>query len=728
MEVVSECPLTVGSVLWQSGPRAWTLTVVAKATFALAPELSSLAPAQEPVHERDAHWDDDPTRSLLVATDLVPFKRRAEVMVVGHAHAPHRDGVSSLVARIAIGAIDKGLEVRGDQHFTRDGHLSEMARWKRMPLRWERAAGGADTTNPVGIPTGTDARFDGWGRCPVPNLVPVGTMPTSPYDPIEPIGVSPISPRWPGRLMRLSALGAGFDPARWNAAPLPEHFDAAYFDAAPRDQQVTMLDGTESLLLEHLHPRHPVLTTRLQKVSPQAVFEWGRGRTLDIGLACDTLVIDSDRGLATLAFRGHVALDHPQRTGRIVISLEGQADPRASVPAFLGRAEDPSSTVAGPLVPDDVQTLPFSNEEEMPTLPKRPHPFLRPRTATQQGGEPSAMAGLPFRSPAAAASASATGTLLPFQVPSRPSPALPFRPPSAPPRKLPGDPDDTITREDAPSPFAAPPVRAPSPRPSAPSFNLPPIAPEARAPARVAPAPAMAAPAMVAPRSAMVSSPELPFAAPAPPAHVSPPGSVARSALLGALAHVPGTHEDTVDGDALVEEIEAVLHDDAEEVEPEPDSEPHRAHASSPPLPERVLDAYPIDTCARIAASLAYRPGGQVEVLRAYGLDEATWARLDEHWGRALFEEGERQRNVLLKQHDAAYVAQIEAERGPITVEEYARLLVASERGGAEAVLASLHIPEGANMRIRRVWIARIARDMDLGSRVRRALMAERGR
>ena len=746
MEVVSECPLTVGSVLWQSGPRAWTLTVVAKATFALAPDLSPLAVTQEPVHERDRHWEDDPSRSLAVASDLVPFKRRAEVMVVGHAHAhaPGRDGVASLVARLAIASIDKGVEVRGDQHFTREGRLSEPRRFKRMPLRWERAAGGPDSSNPVGVLTGTDARFDTWGRCPLPNLVPIGTVSASPYDPIEPIGYGPIAPRWPGRATRLAGLGAGFDPARLHAAPLPEQLDAAYFDAAPRDQQITMLDGTESLLLEHLHPHDRVLTTRLAPVRPQAVFEWGRGRTLDIGLACDTLVIDADSGLATLAFRGHIALDNPQRAGRIVVSLEAPADPRASVPDWLSRVQDVVSTVAGASEDDGEggATLPFLNEEEMPTLPKRPRPSKRPRTGTQQGTEIPLGPALPFRAPGPPPGP--TGTLLPFRVPS--SPALPFRAPAPAEiaRSKPQDPEETLTLDGAPSPFAAPgppsPLSAPRPPPT---FGMPapsvPAAPSARAPLPSVPAAPSARALLPSVPAARPSAPRPPSPPSPPPARLPAPSvpiglsSRASAPMLAALAHVPGTHEETVDGDALVEEIEAAVdaaaHDDGEEIEPEPESDPRPPIAAPPSAAAaRIPGAFTIDHCARIAASLACRPASRAEVLRAVGLDEATWARLDEHWSRALADESERQKNALLKQHDAAYVAQIEEERGPISIEEYAHLLVASERHGPGAVLASLRIPADANMRIRRVWIARIARDMDFGARVRSALSAERAR
>ena len=88
MEVVSVSPLRAGSLLWQAKPGAWVLTVVCKATYDLAPAESPLAPEQEAPNEDDTYWNDDPGRSLHSAADLVPFKVRADVLLVGHAFAP----------------------------------------------------------------------------------------------------------------------------------------------------------------------------------------------------------------------------------------------------------------------------------------------------------------------------------------------------------------------------------------------------------------------------------------------------------------------------------------------------------------------------------------------------------------------------------------------------------------------------------------------------------------
>jgi hypothetical protein len=76
----------------------------------------------------------------------------------------------------------------------------------------------------------------------------------------------------------------------------------------------------------------------------------------------------------------------------------------------------------------------------------------------------------------------------------------------------------------------------------------------------------------------------------------------------------------------------------------------------------------------------------------------------------------------MLNAFDAAYVAQLEAERGVVTVEEYARLVTAAERQTENEVRAELHLPREALPRVKRVWEKRIAASRALGKRVREAV------
>src|SRR6185436_18128870 len=150
MDVVSACPLRVASIVWQPAAGEWALTVVCKATFRLAPGVSEVMDPQEDPVEEDAYWDDDETRSLYALGDLVPFKARADVLLVGHAFAPRREPVSSLTARLVVGDIDKQIEVCCDRFFSPDGSVIRGAPFTKMQLRFERAAGGPGRSNPVG--------------------------------------------------------------------------------------------------------------------------------------------------------------------------------------------------------------------------------------------------------------------------------------------------------------------------------------------------------------------------------------------------------------------------------------------------------------------------------------------------------------------------------------------------------------------------------------------------
>lgn len=167
-----------------------------------------------------------PPASLWAASDLVPFKRRVDVLVVGHAHAPHGEPAASLVARLAIGAVDKRIDVHGQRAWTPGGQVTAATPFARGSLRWERAARGPDGWNPVGIPA--NAASDARGLRPVPGLLPPGTELRSPADPLPPAGFGPIAPSWPERAAKLRRHAATFGHDTWAERPLPEDIDPGY--------------------------------------------------------------------------------------------------------------------------------------------------------------------------------------------------------------------------------------------------------------------------------------------------------------------------------------------------------------------------------------------------------------------------------------------------------------------------------------------------------------------
>jgi hypothetical protein len=355
MNVVSLCPLRVGSLAWQQSRGAWMLTVVCKATFELLPGESRLYHEQEYPNEDDNFWNDDRERSLHSPSDLAPFKPRADVLLVGNAYAPQGKPVRSLVSRLIVGEVDKAIEIYCDRSFGPDGVVREGARFTRMPLRYERAAGGADTANPVGIRM--DGRPDVYGGVAVPNLQPPGVSIASRSDLIEAIGYGPIAPSWPGRRAKLGPHAQGWLDTGWQHEPLPPEVDPSYWCAAPRDQQLAALRDNERIVLENLHAAHPRLVTSLPGVRPRAFVDRS-GQ--EVALAADTLWIDTDRAICTLTWRGRVPVDSPRQAGRVLVAMDtpGKRASWAEVERLANRSTDEDGTAMIELSSEDITVDP----------------------------------------------------------------------------------------------------------------------------------------------------------------------------------------------------------------------------------------------------------------------------------------------------------------------------------------------------------------------------------
>jgi hypothetical protein len=139
------------------------------------------------------------------------------------------------------------------------------------------------------------------------------------------------------------------------------------------------------------------------------------------------------------------------------------------------------------------------------------------------------------------------------------------------------------------------------------------------------------------------------------------------------------------------------------------------APAEDPGLP---IDRYPLERCAAIAASIARTKSEKDRILEEHELKPETWEALDKHWNELVRAQAGRGRTAPLKAYDAAYVAQLEKERGAIRVEEYARIVVGQERGSVDEELAAMTLPRGSLLRIQRVWLDRIATEAELGRSV----------
>ncbi len=322
MDLVTLCPFVASKVVWQANSGAFALTVIVKATFVLQPGMAQLAPQQEPILEQDRFYDDDPRRSVRVPSDAVPYKPRADVLLVGHAYAPGKQPVRSVVTRFVVGEMDKSIEVWCDRAFrVRDGQLLEGKRFTEMPLVWERASGGPESVNPVG--KRFDGAMDAYGTIAIGNLQPLGHFVAKRSDTFVPTCYGPVAPTWPGRTQRLGRLSRSILGSAWNAQALPAGFDPTFFLAAPPDQNVAEIRANERIVLENLHPDHARLLTSLPGLHPRAIADRATGEREEIALVGDTLWIDTDRGVCCVVWRGRIGLRSADEAGRISITMDG---------------------------------------------------------------------------------------------------------------------------------------------------------------------------------------------------------------------------------------------------------------------------------------------------------------------------------------------------------------------------------------------------------------------
>jgi hypothetical protein len=725
-----------------------------KATFVLTPTLSPLADDQEGLYDADEHWDDDLLRSLHNASDLVPFKARPEVLVVGHAYAPGGSAVPSFLARLRVGSLEKSLLVVGDRHGGPGGALTEPSPIVRMPLRWERAAGGPGTLNPVGMRSG--AAPDARGAHPLPNLLPVGTNLLRAADGIAPAGFAPLASGWPVRRARKMGPAALWNGVIDPGTPLPEGLDPAYFNAAPNDQWLSALTGEEIIVLSGLHPLHTELSTRLAPIRPRAHVELRNVRTQEVSLAADTLLIDTDRGIATLVFRGHLTLDHQNRDGRVVITLAapisgtpfGPAEivkdapptPRMAraftdeLTASADAAPPPGATLRMAVVEDaaafDAETtvtqMPewsdgqsgarpvvtglFADEDTHDGAP----PPRRPTPLPERHDDPDKTLNVRATAPAGPAWLGAIANPAPAEAPDTASAAaLPFRRTAG--AQVGGMALGRSMRLEPPR-VSGPDMPVPTPPPVPPA----PVSPPAPLP------PPMAVPPPDVPWPELVPAKD-PLNEGAPP-EILPPENVRLEVAPFDIQPPPMVGPIAGHSAEPPPEPAEPLSAAPERRTPEPTSTAHTGivvvEITAPqPLP---LQDYPLERCAGIAARAALRSGPPAERLKPEGLEPPLWERLDAHYREEIQKETARGKSKLLKAYDAAYVAALEGARGPITVEEHARLVVAAERGETKEAAERLGLPAEAPMRIQRIWMKRVATDAQLAVRVRKAIAAER--
>jgi len=243
-----------------TGADHWVVAV--KATFAVESNGTlKLADEQLPPLLAPEYFGEPGLSSIRYETDLTLMKPGTDVLVNATAYAPRGQAVDQLPVRLRAHRIDKTLQVYGPRVMYSGplGITTTGARpFTRMPIRYEDAYGGTDTTspeksqhradmrNPVG--RGFATRAAHLEQKPAPSVVYINTDPSKP----GPAGFGVIASYWTPR----RELGGTYDEkwAKDQRPLLPLDWSEQSLMCAPSDQRSEYLRGDEPVELVHLTP------------------------------------------------------------------------------------------------------------------------------------------------------------------------------------------------------------------------------------------------------------------------------------------------------------------------------------------------------------------------------------------------------------------------------------------------------------------------------------------
>lgn len=325
MELInrSRLPMEVFTALDKAGRER--LVILAKATYHFGaggpPVLSDV---HAPIAVTDVLGDPEALPVPLYEADLVPMKRRCDVLVDATAHAPAGRPVTELPVGIKVGALSKQFLAVGDRVWKR-GALSTSATrpqpFTSMPLHYGRAFGGSprrkakdgalqqDTylANPVGVGYAPDASDDIVDGMPLPSTEDFHDRVTSPTGAYRPLALGPIGRHW---TPRTRYAGTYDDEWRQNVFPfLPSDFDDAFFQCAPPDQQIDFPEGGEPVALHHLVPDRPLVTFELPRPDLVVKVLFTTQTAEELTPVVDTVFIEPDKGTLTYVYRASVKLE-----------------------------------------------------------------------------------------------------------------------------------------------------------------------------------------------------------------------------------------------------------------------------------------------------------------------------------------------------------------------------------------------------------------------------------
>ena len=343
MRTDNATPFTVAAMPTQIRSDKNVLLVVVKATFDFAGGLEpSVAEEQRPVLFADEFFGSDGQGGVKFESDLAPFKPRADVILVGSAHAPNEQPVTEVNAELTVGPLHKALLVVGNRAWQANSGMPPKATapapFTEMPIRYDRAFGGVDAEGgEVSLENPTGVGLIGKGTkvlerdVPLPNVESLDEPITSWTDRPPPAGLGCYGRNWQPRSAHMGTYDEEW--AENQAPDPPEDFSSAFYNAAHPDLQLEgYLSGDENVRLLNVSPHGPqdftlpgvqlaATITKSEKTFTDEAVESGPEETVAVRLNLDTLYLIPDDRQLVLIWRGFCDIADMTATEVDVVSV-----------------------------------------------------------------------------------------------------------------------------------------------------------------------------------------------------------------------------------------------------------------------------------------------------------------------------------------------------------------------------------------------------------------------
>ncbi len=335
-EIVAPGAVSVATLSWQLEPPIDSITVIAKASFALVPGESARLCQEADPPVGDVHYDDDHLgRSVIHGSDFAPRKQKVDVTLTGKVYAAA--AARSAEVRFRFGDDETGFERRAKVFGERiwragapGGTISKAAPFDSIPMCWENAFGGAGfDANPVG--TGRAAEDK---ALRMPNIEDPEHLLRGPKESHVSICFAPIPMLWRAKMFESGTYDEVWLRERWPY--MPADFDDAFYQNAPQAQQLDHIRGDEAFSIGGMHAEYRVLEGTLPGMRARC-FVQGLGqdaRFVELPMNLDTVSFELERMRLHLVWRGVLPVSdhHASNLEGGLLLLEPLGDEPLSLP------------------------------------------------------------------------------------------------------------------------------------------------------------------------------------------------------------------------------------------------------------------------------------------------------------------------------------------------------------------------------------------------------------